>query len=75
MQTPVELLNAFARASQQLRRVLLVEESDDMPDDERLGAITVLNVVLAGEVAAVTFSVTSRAGDAAVYLMPANFTL
>ena len=75
VQTPVELLNAFARAVQQLRRVLLVEESDDMPDDERLGTITVLNVVLAGEVAAVTFNVTSRAGSAAVYLMPANFTL
>jgi hypothetical protein len=75
VQTPSELLNAFARGVQQARRTLLAEETAAMPDDERLGTIETLSVVLEGDVAAVTFRVTSLAGDTAVYLMPANFTL
>lgn len=75
VRTPVNLLNAFARGVRQVQRTLINEELATDPADERLAGIETLNVVLDGDRAAVSFRVTSRAGDSAVYLMPANFTI
>ena len=75
VRTPADLLSAFARGVLQITTALRTEETDDMPDDERLGAIETLNVLLDGDRASVTFRVTALSGESAVYIAPASFTL
>jgi hypothetical protein len=75
VRTSASLLATFTRAAQRATRNLVNEELDTDPTDERLALIRPLNVLYTGDSAGVTFSVVSQAGDSAVYLLPANFSI
>lgn len=68
--TVADVEQSFYLSRLDVRRQVVADEADDDPDDERYSSLTLLGVTLAGTVVTVRVQLTSRAGQAYVYLTP-----
>ncbi len=70
--TELDVFQAFSLSGLNIRRSLQSEETDDMPDDERLAGADLVQLFIAPGSLALQVKVRSVAGDAAVLLLPVS---
>lgn len=66
---------AFLSAAAEVRRNLLREEDDTMPNDERFGRATLLGLTVGADHLSIRVQLVSRAGDAREVLLPLRTTM
>jgi len=74
VRTTIEAEQQFFLATDTARLNLTLEETDDMPDDERFGATTLDSLVIAGDKLTIRMTLRSLAGETREIILPLKTT-